>query len=111
MKPKLMPSGPGLLKLSQSQIVVLTSSTEKGLMRLPLQQKTDPETVNPPLSALIYGALESDVQSEKTQPDGRAERPPPKNDSPKLNSTSFCVSDSTKLNENSLSSHHPHEAK
>ncbi|KAK2426973.1 hypothetical protein QL285_025591 [Trifolium repens] len=32
MKPKLTPSGPGLLKLSQSQIAAFTSASEKGFV-------------------------------------------------------------------------------
>jgi hypothetical protein len=39
-KPKLIPSGHGLLKLSQSHIAALTSTSEKGLVRL-LRSTTD----------------------------------------------------------------------
>jgi hypothetical protein len=39
-KPKLIPSDPGLLKLSQSQIAALTSASEKGVVRL-LHSATD----------------------------------------------------------------------
>jgi len=39
MNPKFTPSGPGLLKLSQSQTAYFTSSIEKGLVRCPALAK------------------------------------------------------------------------